>query len=1441
MQDLRSAFLEAPSPPNLTAGQSLERKALVLSQNFTEVQSPDDGIDAFFSDAESSPILDLNDGPLVIKARPYQMEMLEESVKRNIIVAMDTGSGKTHIAVMRMQHELEHMSSNQIIWFLAPTVALSAQQFAYISSQITSVQCKFMSGADGVDRWTDQSHWDAVLKNIKIVVSTYQILLDALVHGFVLMESLALIVFDEAHNCVNKHAGAKVMSLFYHRRKGAGLSVPHILGMTASPIMKTNPQDLVTIETTLDAICRTPSKHRAELRLEVKLPLLVQVQYQKTSFPLNKAMESLNRAYVNLDIEIDPCFLSLSKDKSEKGQKILAKVRLSGKTLCHDQIKSFCSTAKTILQDLGPWAANYYISQVILKIRKIASGSENFSHGWDIADAEKEYLAKALQGVETSPTFFSLDDVQSVSDKVAKVVEILLQEPDGFSGIVPTSPLKMVTFWAELAIAVKLTCGLGACNCSSTQPFAFKLFDTDEQKHALSDFKSGKIRLAVATSVLEEGIDVPACNMVICFQTPANLKSFVQRRGRARHQESKLILLIDSADKKLTGWEQLEAGMRNMYEDEMRTLQEYLVHEDTEEHDGRIFQVTSTSAVLDLDNSIAHLHHFCAQLPPQEYVDRRPDFICFNEGATIRAKAILPLSVDESVRVTESQRSWLSEKNAIKDAAFQSYVALYKAGLVNENLLPTVGNEVVPDDLRTSSGATASVESVHEQLNPWIYVAQAWKTDPVIHQYSVAFQGLEIAVLVPVYLGQLLPIKLYWDDITEFSLNVTLRTVGTAFGNRFTVERRPSVLQFVANEHLSDMMGTEDFQVSRVDGTSGLIRDKHHKDIAYTFKECLATKPDIGLVQNPYHGYQDSEESMHLSLKRLHKRSEFIQRIVPSRFAASEKLYATITENATHPTPFKMPLLISRALPASMCTVDEMPFKYYQFGRLIPSIMYKLESYLLAERLSNTILKDVGISDRKLIATAISTPGASIETSYQRLEFLGDTVMKLCTSIELMAKYPLWHEGYLTALKSRIVNNSSLFAAAVLRGLDKFIITKAFNAHRWRPMYVDNLETCTQDDGKRVLSSKIPADVVEALIGASMIDGGIAKSLKCLKIFIPQLDWQPLETSRSLLFHRASNIELPAVLQPLESLIGYQFQNKGLLVEAITHASCNSGPASQERLEFLGDAILDHLVVQALWTYDLSLVKMHLMKTALVNADMLAFLCMEWHIEQEVIDLENNTARPRLVSLPLWKFMRHMSPPLGLEQQAAAERHAILAPQIRQILETGDHYPWALLARLQAFKFYSDLVEALIGAAWVDSGSFETCAAIAERIGIFAVMRRLLDDDVQVLNPKEELGMLADSQTVKYVLSKPAAVLDGDETARPRGLGCAVFVGERRVVDVQHGVSIVEVETRCAEEALRILKREKAQAGGVGAGEQGMDGGEGEENLHGVDVEMGNS
>ena len=44
------------------------------------------------------------------ETRKYQQEMLEESLRRNIIIALDTGAGKTHIAVLRMKHEIERES-----------------------------------------------------------------------------------------------------------------------------------------------------------------------------------------------------------------------------------------------------------------------------------------------------------------------------------------------------------------------------------------------------------------------------------------------------------------------------------------------------------------------------------------------------------------------------------------------------------------------------------------------------------------------------------------------------------------------------------------------------------------------------------------------------------------------------------------------------------------------------------------------------------------------------------------------------------------------------------------------------------------------------------------------------------------------------------------------------------------------------------------------------------------------------------------------------------------------------------------------------------------------------------------------------------------------------------------------------------------------------------
>jgi len=88
--------------------------------------------------------------------------------------------------------------ATQIIWLLTPTVALCEQQHDVFARHLgTTVRTRLLRGTDNVDRWSDKKTWDAVLDGVRLVVSTYQVLSDALDHGFVTMDRLALLIFDE--------------------------------------------------------------------------------------------------------------------------------------------------------------------------------------------------------------------------------------------------------------------------------------------------------------------------------------------------------------------------------------------------------------------------------------------------------------------------------------------------------------------------------------------------------------------------------------------------------------------------------------------------------------------------------------------------------------------------------------------------------------------------------------------------------------------------------------------------------------------------------------------------------------------------------------------------------------------------------------------------------------------------------------------------------------------------------------------------------------------------------------------------------------------------------------------------------------------------------------------------------------------------------------------
>ncbi|KFA61203.1 hypothetical protein S40285_06443 [Stachybotrys chlorohalonatus IBT 40285] len=1366
-----------------------------------------------------APAPDTSDGTSRLNPRAYQQEMFDHSLQRNTIVAMDTGSGKTQVAILRIAAELDKASTDKIIWFLAPTVSLCQQQFNVIRLQIPAVSIKIVTGEDNADTWSENI-WATLLDGVRIVVTTHQILLDALSHAAIKMSNLSLIIFDEAHCCRGKHPGGKIMTDFYHRQKGLGAPVPAVLGLTASPFVKSRLVDLEILESTLDSKCITPTLHREELVRHVSRPQIVTVVYPTPKdIVYTPSMASLSDVINDYDLYKDPYVIDLMTDQTEKNIRKLEKVFKKRDSFTERQLQGLYSRSVSLCQQLGPWAADRFLSRTTTTFLNRLDSMDDF-HDW--IGAEKLYLAELLQAIpqQNSPA----PQAQDVSHKVGLLVKELASLAEKVTGIIFVKERATVTMLHELLetcepISKKFRIGtlVGTSNMPGKRKDIYEFQGSSDPK-TLEKFRAGEINLLIATSVLEEGIDVPACNMVICFDEPSTPKSFIQRRGRARMKDSRLVLFLQDSCDILDKWQILEEQLRAQYEDEERQLRQLELLDDSEYDGGTFFEVASTGARLDLDNAKQHLEHFCSVLSRAEFVDHRPDYIIHAIEAgtvpTLQATVLLPSFVPPELRRIEGVSVWRSEKKATKDAAFQAYLALYKAGLISEYLLPFSPSREGP----VIEGRPAEVGG-ESLMNPWPQVAQLWRSNRDIWLYSLSYHGAngekigDYGLLLPVGLPRIrtLPIYIQREEVHSVQCNSvkqltheeaakmpdhTATLLALNFCHKWDVEPREQVIKLFALDVDIDIgqigSGTHEDINDAVKSGTYLIRN--HEGASYFYDGMIYSKPPFERVKTRFFGYENAPlDAPYLVLKKYSRRTDFLHPFnsASTQEASSKKSYSCV-------------------LPLELARVDAIEVRHAYFGRLIPSIMHELEVMLLTQELAETLLKPVGLSNMELIRTAISSRSAREPQNYEKLEFFGDSFLKYCAVVNVFAKYPKWNEYYLSSAKDRLVSNSRLQRAAVEKGLVRFILTRPFTGQDWRPIYID--EACEQrglPSDKRKLSTKTIADVVEALIGASYQDGGIGKALKCISVFIDDGDWQDIGVLQAHLFNQAVHSQLPPVLAPLEDLIGYSFRKKTLLVEAMTHASylANKDTMSLERLEFLGDAVLDYIIVNRLVQVHPPLAqdRMHLIKAALSNKDFLAFITLKSGVQKrETIVTPTLDVKEEQSRLSLWQFMRHMDHDMGLEQLATQERYSRVRGDITSAMESGADYPWTLLCKLHARKFFSDVFEALLGALWIDSGSLEVCESVATRFGILPYMERILRDKVNVRHPKEQMGISAGSMKVTYDVIGERWT-QGDQAVV---YSCRLFVGDKVVADVKEGVSREEITTRAAEEAVRFMKTE---------------------------------
>ena len=834
---------------------------------------------------------------------------------------------------------------------------------------------------------------------------------------------------------------------------------------------------------------------------------------------------------------------------------------------------------------------------------------------------------------------------------------------------------------------------------------------------------------------------------------------------------------------------------------------------------------------MSLRDAVRHLEHWCGVLPQTQYADRRPVYsLEHDEGRTlVRARVLLPKSVDKTVREALGGSWWKSKKFAKRDAAFEAYIALYHAGLVNDHLLPLIETDVAALTAYSDIEKRPGLVQVKEKLSPWANVAAAWQTGSTRFQstlnFSIGQSVVPMRVISPLALPSLRRLTLYperdsavqvdFDPITtveytggiEVSDTITMLLLFSIYRSRMASDRRGFPILFEPfigvterEKWLAEVSGTRPATTllikSPAQMQSGIVRDLSMSGVPYIFSGVQYQPVEIDGPQAEGNAGPNMKLAPFLAVSKLSKRTDFLHPLVDNEDPKQAR--------------------VAQYLAPNTCTVDNLPYTYSQCAMYIPCIMHHVEIALLTEHLCDNLLSPVHFEDHHLVTTAITTSSACEAYDYQSLEFMGDSCLKLYATMNLMAMHLNWHEGYLTHKKAYIVSNGRLALAAQQTGLDQYITTKAFTGYKWKPLYNEDL-LHTQPAKAREMSTKTLADVTEALLGAAFVDGGYPKVLACLSIFFPEDSWRSLSDCREVLHqvalpNKASHF--PHYFSHLEVLINHQFNTKSLLLEALTHPShlgLDDIP-SYERLEFMGDAVLDIIITTRVFQHRSSLkpFRMHLLRTALVNANFLAFVGMRHFISIARASLPATDSRTvtsasdSIVNYSMWHFMRHgHNADLVKAQASRHARFVELEPAISEALVDGHSYPWTLLTALGPEKFFSDIIESIIAAIYIDSaGSLAACEAFLTVLGILPYLDRALDSGIAVMHPKEELGVVAGNEKVKYEV---VLVEDGEEGSR--GYKCKVSVGPHEVAVVFGARTRVEAKTRAAEEAVKFLKQ----------------------------------
>lgn len=479
------------------------------------------------------------DHPLIksdsIEARLYQQVLAADVLKKgNTMIVAPTALGKTIVATLVAADRLDKVKNSKIL-VLAPSKPLAIQHESTFKEFLT-VPCSSITGAvktdERVKRWEES----------QIICATPQTVESDLLKGRYSLKDVSLVVFDECHHGVGSYSYVYLASRYVKESK-----FNLILGLTASP-----GSDKEKIKEVCDNLYVQNIVVKTEEDYDVRPyfnPVAIDWVRVKMSSELEKIKKHVDKALkVRLKgLKNMGIIRTVSVNKTDilrargRVQSAIART-VNPKKECFQAISILSAViniqhSQELIETQGVVTFNKYVARLRKKKTKAAKSliqDPNFGKAIYLArEAEKHGLEhpklkkvtdiiKKELGQNGQTKLQSERYVKDADQKSSKIM-VFTQYRDS---------LEMIHQKLEKE-GIKSAKFFGQASRDGEKGLTQK-----EQKEIIKSFKIGEYDVLLSTSVAEEGIDIPAVDLVILYEPVPSEVRMIQRRGRTGRKRS---------------------------------------------------------------------------------------------------------------------------------------------------------------------------------------------------------------------------------------------------------------------------------------------------------------------------------------------------------------------------------------------------------------------------------------------------------------------------------------------------------------------------------------------------------------------------------------------------------------------------------------------------------------------------------------------------------------------------------------------------------------------------------------------------------------------------------------------------------------------------------------------------------------------------------------